>query len=582
MQFVDELPPYLSSPLGGPFVSLHGVDPNRHLTLRTYKDQLRLTRVLRLRCPLMSVMWSSEVSYYPSGQLDEELGFLVACKVLVSKAWGDRRSANCAGMCVAVLQRLGRLRRLMLANLRPSVLVQSLLNMRHQLISRAIAEAFPAQLPAAAGTTRLGAVSAHSLREAADWEITGSRNLYKYLGLHLRNEDDWWEYCQREAEKPDATWVDSKEQCYQGTAVVARFLAKLQLPSHYPVLYVASGNFTERDALGLLDVGFQGVVSERLACRLDSMSKPSCQPVQSNITDRELRAAVDLHMLVAADFFVGNAFSSFSGTVRLTKLARRDLVASLSDAVYYNMPLNTTAADVAPLETHRFGLYPGVFHRELYEAQALKFAHLLAMQREGRCLHKWCPDQQLCFSQSRPPVVAGIQLVHARRIDIDNVVDMGGWVNTSEPSWYPQLEVLLDGRPAGTLVGNTRSRTTPLLSNYFAGQVLFSVPPGRHGMGSNLTVCSVNEGSGRVCSQSMHVDLLPKLTIRPEAGRAPVLYIFFPDSKLITGGPEALHQLHREVNRWHAAGEIAVRSVFPMGNPFYRGGWVGCAAYLPA
>ena len=489
----------------------------------------------------------------------------------------EDRAPTALACAFAVLQRLGRLRRLMLGNLRPSALVQSLFNARQQLISRAIEEAFPAQLRAAASKTSLGAVSALSLRAAADWETAGSGSLYKYLGLHLRNEDDWWEYCQQEAKNPDATWVDSKEQCYQRTAVVARFLAKLQLPSHYPVLYVASGNFTERDALELLDVGFQGVVSERLACRLDSMSQPSCQPLQSNITDRELRAAVDLQMLVAADFFVGNAYSSFSGTVRLTKLARRDLVASLSDSLYYNMPLNTTAADVAPLETHRFGLYPGVFHRELYEAQALEFAHLLAMQREGKCLHKWSPDQQQCFSQSRPPVVAGIQLVHAGRIDIDNAVDLGGWVNTSEPNWYPQLEVLLDGQPAGTLLANARGRTTPLLSNYFAGQVLFSVPLGRRGMTSNLTVCSVDEGSGRVCSQSMHVDLRSKLAIRPEPGRAPVLYIFFPDSKLVTGGPEALHQLHREINRWHASGEIAVRSVFPKGNPFYRGRWVGCA-----
>ena len=61
LQFVDALPPYLASPLDGPFVPLTGIDPRRPLTLRPYEAQLRLTRVLRLRCPALSVVWSDEV-----------------------------------------------------------------------------------------------------------------------------------------------------------------------------------------------------------------------------------------------------------------------------------------------------------------------------------------------------------------------------------------------------------------------------------------------------------------------------------------------------------------------------------------
>ena len=215
--------------------------------------------------------------------------------------------------------------------------------------------------------------------------------------------------------------------------------------------------------------------------------------------------------MLTADFFMGNVFSSFSGTVRLSQLAARPPLAArqLAAAVYYNALLATTAADVAPLETRRFGLYPGVFHRGLYEgAGAPQFAHLLAMQRRGRCLHKWSPDQQQCFNQTAPPpAVVGIQLLlAARRLAAAGgaggaAVVVEGGLNTSAPSWFPQLEVRLGGRPAGTLVANAVDRAVPGFSNFFVGEVQGAAAAG--GVPVNVTVCAADVP--HVCSAPLQL-----------------------------------------------------------------------------
>ena len=218
-----------------------------------------------------------------------------------------------------------------------------------------------------AATFRLGQVLHSSLAPAAAAAAAGQPP--RFLGVHLRTESDWFDYCTSEAARPASSGVHSFEECYVTAEAVARSAARLGLPERYSLVYVASGNFSAADAAHLLGAGFQAVASERRVCSRGAAvagagaeQQLSCRPLAANPPaggrplaageGREVAAAVDLQVILGADLFMGNVFSSFSGTVRLSQLAARPPLAAhqLAAAVYYNALLATTATDVAPLE----------------------------------------------------------------------------------------------------------------------------------------------------------------------------------------------------------------------------------------
>lgn len=401
-----------------------------------------------------------------------------------------------------------------------------------------------------------------------------------YLGLHLPTDRTWREFCSREAGTSDNSWVTSIEQCHRPAATVARYLAQLGLPSHYSWLYVAAdADFSEGDAATLLAAGFHGVVSQRLACSVPHAGRAACAALPTNLTDKALRSAVDLFMLAGSHLFVGNAFSALSATVRLMKYARRDPLASLADALYYNAPLDTTAADVSPTETHLFGVYPGVLHRHLYEAHTPASASLLAMHRGGLCQYSWSTRRQGCFNHTQPPPhVVEVNVEHAEVVDSGGgAISLNGSVSL-DSVWFPRLEILLDGKPVGTLVANERLSAR---TNGFSGQILLPPALESDDVGT-ITVCST-DAADRTCSDPFVLDMQweDQWQQASKAAGSPILYMHFPETRAVTGGPEALHQLHQEVNRWHAAGEVSVRSVFPVGNPIYRGRQVRATVLSP-
>eukprot|EP00887_Chlorella_sp_A99_P002021 scaffold18.g2021.t1 len=115
---------------------------------------------------------------------------------------------------------------------------------------------------------------------------------------------------------------------------------------------------------------------------------------------------------MGADFFLGNVFSSFSATIRMSRLVAIDPVTQLSDTIYYNMPVNFSAGDLRPLETRRFGVHGGVLCPDIYDKKGVRevWAHRVRAHAEGRCLHKH-QDAPHCHGMAAVPRVLFIKLM---------------------------------------------------------------------------------------------------------------------------------------------------------------------------
>ena len=603
LQVVDELPGYLDSPLTSVYEPASGVDPQRPTTLAYYHARLQGCRVLRLRCPLLTVSWRNEVGgWWCSGA--------ICCLPFRLRARPPACMHACPPACpppahlapLALplppslsMQRLGQLRKLLVGSLRPSQQIQALVEQQAARLAAAAAAAGPGVLPEPQALQQQqpgrqqqeeeqtaqqqeGEVVQQAPQQrrhlAQQQQEEAGEPLASYLGLHLRNEEDWWEYCAKEVKRKATSWVASFNSCYVPPDRVAATLGALGLPARYATVYVASGNLTAAGAGALLAVGFRSVVSQELRCTAAggaAGAPPACDAATPVASDREVRAAVDYRLLLSADFFVGNVFSSFSGSIRAARLVRRDPTLALADAIYINAPLNVTAGDLAPIEAVRFGVYPAVLHPQLYTDRALEYAWLLSRFAEGRCLNKLASPEDTCHNRTAPPEIKGLTLLSASRSE--SYVTVSGWVNLTSPGWWPQLEVYLNGTLAGTVLANQLGRNDSAASALFQGQVPFQVPTKRPPNVVNVTVCALpalGAVGGRVCTAARKkVDLRPPLATTAAPGAAAVVYFHYPFPEVQTGGPEALHQLHREINRWHEAGEIAVRSVFPKGSQYY-------------
>eukprot|EP00887_Chlorella_sp_A99_P002531 scaffold6.g2531.t1 len=438
----------------------------------------------------------------------------------------------------------------------------------------------------------------------------------KYLGLHLRTEVDWYIYCRKEAQRTAQSWHSDD---------LARLINGLGLARQYSRLYVASGNFTEADAQTLLTAGFEVVMSNTLTCR---KGEKRCTTYPLAKAGREVLAAIDfqagrvqqtlfclgvdwvqsvapggaagqrtapptpsdsnpapdpaqhplgssfqpspLHspcharlaragddgrrhaspppprrreqMMMGADFFLGNVFSSFSATIRMSRLVAIDPVAQLSDTVYYNMPLNFSAGELRPLETRRFGVRAGVLFRDIYDKPGAReaWAHRVRAHAEGRCLHKH-QDGPRCHGRAEvPPVLSATPSPQSNWLQLEGTAQLGSG------HWYPQVEVLVDNSTRkGVILANIQGRLDKPTTVSFRSQVPIRAA---RNVSVHVSVCSTH--GARVCSEGLWVDLRPPLATEPRPDAAPVVY---------------------HINKWYSKGEIAVRSVFPGGQEFYRG-----------
>ncbi len=197
-----------------------------------------------------------------------------------------------------------------------------------------------------------------------------------FVGLHLRHESDWKQYCTSEVKRDDGkgtiTGIRTVEECFVPPAEVAAVLRSRGIPKRIRVAYVASANMTEHDVQDIASTGL------RVLHRGNTWGAS----VGSLNDHRELAAAVDFFILRLSDLFMGNCFSSFSWMVRELDYVTRSDHDTPARTFYYNQPmlftagmlwwvngfmvgrehktLYTSTGDVQPLEAVRWNVLPGV------------------------------------------------------------------------------------------------------------------------------------------------------------------------------------------------------------------------------
>lgn len=403
----------------------------------------------------------------------------------------------------------------------------------------------------------------------------------QYISMHLRNEQDWRAYCEQEPKQWERTWIESFSKCYYGPeragAELKRIMGRRQPgsasgtaaaaaaasePAQVPrVLYVGSGNLTVEGAQALMSAaGFLAVANEQVICVRGNSSDaapPTCSATTSPIADkRELRAAVDLQLLLGGGLFIGNIFSSLSFTVRMLKYVRRDPLTAPNDALYYNERPSHVALDVNPVEARRHGLFGGMLRRRMYGSGALRFSQLAALHKAGKCLHvyRWGPE---CAADADGEAGAALGAAAAARkqqqqqqgeqgeqqqrageaggsllpeaglwalAKVDRVVVLGvralknsiqvvGRIQTSVPRFYPMLVLKVDGQDAGEAVASRYPRVKgSQLQPEYRFQVHVAPPPSGNGTAGAVLVqvCSTANqvvGEAETCSPSVRVAL---------------------------------------------------------------------------
>eukprot|EP00887_Chlorella_sp_A99_P006862 scaffold2.g6862.t1 len=566
------LPGYLG-PGAGPVLPLASVNPNKPSTFTKYARRLGQARVLRLPCTLNSVLWNNQALDVP-----------------------------------------------------------------------------PASMPA---------VGFGGGAEGA----TAPRNPRPYAALDLRLGEDWSLFCEPYLTE-DTGFGDIGQRCNMTAAQVAAAVGVMKLAKRYDMLVVVSSNFTPADAqarapvaprfgacpplcaaaAGFVELGFHAVVSSGLA-----RSPARCRRLLPATPARAVPAAVDLQLLLAADLFVGNVFSTLSGAashiasccvsrcvsrcvssqgstartvsaglhyaalaapralhrptdraascalgapparfrawragaarrdgvgratdgglprraVRLTKLARRDPVANLSDAVYYNTPRAVTAGDVDALETRLFGVMPGILHPSLYAAQQQQARGRTAGDpplRERRCafalhrracLRSWWPG---------PGWYAFLAQRHAEGLCLNKAMSRRMCTGVAD-----KVSIYVDDHNIFNVTANIHTVTPAANTSHFEVQAALT-----YADPFTLLACTTAASGKRQCCKPKR--LAPKLpyttAVRPAA--TPVVYVHIHPGCENTASVGEVYRFHQEINRWHATGEILVRSVLPGGMPKFN------------
>lgn len=413
-----------------------------------------------------------------------------------------------------------------------------------------------------------------------------------YAAVQLRVGADWRAYCRGQAEK---FGKDMVEPCSMGAAQVAAVVAASMAPAAAEakqglgdVLYVATGLALEpSDAGHLLSAGaFKAVAGPQSVCvRSAPDAAATCEPVPDPQPDmpKELATGVALQVLLGGKVVYGNVYSWLSWWVRLLKYAARDPLEQPNDVIYYNVEPHTTALDMSRAESLRYGIFGGILKPWLYQhpSKAPRTHALLALLATGKCrtVWEWAPE---CGA---PPEAQGLSGPAAGNLVVSKVdfegsaVTVTGKVTGQSPvGFYHTVNLYINGLVKRQVVACRHGLDTPEEVSHFEVLTGVGVPPG---MSRFVTVqaCVISGGRDEVCSERQNVYVRPDTTrfltgpqMREDV--APVLYFTIhraPRGVFMPGGGRAsIHQLHSEVNKWHASGQLAVRSVLLGGLETYK------------
>eukprot|EP00889_Picochlorum_renovo_P006559 jgi/Picre1/33589/NNA_001069.t1 len=345
----------------------------------------------------------------------------------------------------------------------------------------------------------------------------------RQLGLHLRVEDDWRDFCQQESQNTERTWVKSFESCYKSPSVVVDMLHHMRLYEKYPRLYVATGDMSFELARELVRIGFQEVESFSLRCNPVCLEKT--QHLSPNL-GREARAAIDLFTMVNSEGFIGNIFSSFSLLVRQFRSFR---ASSRGETQFYNYEGYFDGQDLIPMETRRTLIFPGILHPEAYCGSWRRTANSL----------------KLCGNTSDCPIIKSIIVEKIDRgSDLEGLALIKGKMIMNVLHWYPPIQVLIGGQVVSEFIAND------VLSdpkNPYEIPLRFEVPHEINDTnieGSLQAQICAGCYSYRKCSKQ-HTKVL----------RRPL---------------QSLHRIHQIINLLFAKQQIDIESVFPTHVQFYK------------
>lgn len=330
-----------------------------------------------------------------------------------------------------------------------------------------------------------------------------------FTAVHGRIEEDWIDYCESEAKNVTVSGVQSFRDCYISPGEIAKIVANRGI-SKDQLVYLASGNpKLLRDAF--LAEGFNRVLSRDDLLVANNLS----------ISDgREIRATFDFYICSAATVFFGNVFSSFSYEVKAKRSAEYRL------SYYYTL--------------------------------------------DGKCDEKTCDVEAHRWDVSTMEVPPSLRLpshsldkpigkANVEEIDSSKYIKVTGFVVDKFLSWRTtaiQIQ-LSDGIPFANIPISSLNCLLEPASNLKNCTFTALVPVRLVSKSRTISVRAFLSNSGAV-------ELAGSPLIVDYFDDRPVIWLYFPNNKHSSGGPEALHQIHNMANK------LGYRSLFFKGNEAYR------------
>mmetsp|Transcript_32341 Transcript_32341/g.91667 ORF Transcript_32341/g.91667 Transcript_32341/m.91667 type:complete len:968 (+) Transcript_32341:361-3264(+) len=346
----------------------------------------------------------------------------------------------------------------------------------------------------------------------------------QYSFVHMRTESDWWNYCHSEVGMSSITQVTSFEECYVFARDAARYLRDTLDLETTIQLYIAGGNVTDRDLQEFRDAGFPVVTR--------GIQDPS--PVA-----RDTNAAIEWFVAKQAREVVGNVFSSFDWLLREVRTI------SGEPTYYYNRDPGYAKGQVQPAETMRWAVSPFPPWPPGSSTQQESCSAPVACN----CAHL----RSLTFEEAKPRDSGFIDILLKAR--------------SSCPTCIFNIQVFAEGKPVGEgLTNHVRVGRNMTYSNFLKLTAL--VPVNSFGP-VRLQACCGSLDSGQ-CSNTTTVQHKPGLSRwSPDLQQHPGRILLHLHAKWVTGGPEALHQLHNSVNQLGLTGFLTMESRFSNGNSIY-------------
>lgn len=325
-----------------------------------------------------------------------------------------------------------------------------------------------------------------------------------FIAIHARVEGDWKDYCKLETTNIFVSKVAHFDDCFIDSQHIADWLVIKGIAKTEKIFIASEKSSKVRSSLQ--SAGFQNVVT-----RTDLIG-------QLNF-GREILALIDFHICAASVLFIGNIYSSFSYEVK----ALRNLNGGISQYINFARARGNFTED--EIESARWDV-------------SLRFSNCTLLARVPTLL--------------KPP---GIVFLNSTAISI--IFSLSGYVHLSYEVWtINMVEFSFDDKSI-----YLRLPVKNLKCSNVTFQCLFDlwVPIRLASPFSTINVYARLHNGGRIELAQSPV-IIPRFS---QDDLKPIIFIYYPNDKHQSGGPEALHQLHNAINA------VGFRSLYYKGNKFY-------------